>query len=57
MNIRGIAEIIDGKVKCCGEKLFANIEYAFSSDLKSDILKQKNILELKTSTAVNCPGI
>lgn len=46
MTIREIAEKIDGRVVCCEEKLSTVIEYAFSSDLMSDVLtvKKENIL-------------
>jgi hypothetical protein len=38
MTIKEITEIIDGKVICCEERLSTNVEYAFSSDLMSDVL-------------------
>jgi serine kinase of HPr protein (carbohydrate metabolism regulator) len=38
MTIKEITEIIDGKVICCEEKLTTCVEYAFSSDLMSDVL-------------------
>jgi len=38
MTIKEITEIIDGKVICCEEKLNTCVEYAFSSDLMSDVL-------------------
>jgi serine kinase of HPr protein (carbohydrate metabolism regulator) len=38
MTVREITEIIDGKVICCEERLSTNVEYAFSSDLMSDVL-------------------
>jgi predicted transcriptional regulator len=38
MTIKEIAEIIDGKVICCEEKLTTRVEYAFASDLMSDVL-------------------
>jgi predicted transcriptional regulator len=46
MTIKEIAETISGRVICCEEKLPLNIEYAFSSDLMSDVLKvdKENIL-------------
>ncbi len=46
MTIRDIADKIDGRVLCCEDKLSTVIEYAFSSDLMSDVLtvKKENIL-------------
>jgi hypothetical protein len=38
MTIKEITGIIDGKVICCEEKQSTYIEYAFSSDLMSDVL-------------------
>ncbi len=38
MNIKEISERIDGKVKCCEDRLSTSIEYAFASDLMSDVL-------------------
>jgi hypothetical protein len=38
MTIKEITEIIDGKVICCEERLSTCVEYAFSSDLMSDVL-------------------
>lgn len=38
MTIKEIAEIIDGKVICCEGKLTTRVEYAFASDLMSDVL-------------------
>jgi hypothetical protein len=38
MTVKEIVELIDGKVICCEEKLSANVEYAFASDLMSDVL-------------------
>jgi hypothetical protein len=38
MIIKEIAEIIDGKVICCEDKLNISVEYAFASDLMSDVL-------------------
>jgi predicted transcriptional regulator len=38
MTIKEITEIIDGKVICCEDKLATCVEYAFSSDLMSDVL-------------------
>jgi predicted transcriptional regulator len=46
MTIREIAEIIDGKVICCEDKISTSVEYAFSSDLMSDVLtvEKENLL-------------
>jgi predicted transcriptional regulator len=46
MTIREIAKIIDGRVICCEDKLSTNVEYAFSSDLMSDVLtiEKENLL-------------
>lgn len=46
MTIREIAEIIDGKVICCEDRASASVEYAFSSDLMSDVLtiEKENLL-------------
>jgi hypothetical protein len=46
MTIREIAEIIDGKVICCEDKVSTSVEYAFSSDLMSDVLtiEKENLL-------------
>lgn len=46
MTIKEIAERINGRVVCCEDKLSTMIEYAFSSDLMSDVLtvKKENIL-------------
>jgi serine kinase of HPr protein (carbohydrate metabolism regulator) len=38
MTIKEIADRIDGKVICCKEKLSTSVEYAFASDLMSDVL-------------------
>lgn len=52
MTIKEIAEIIDGKVICCEEKLSTYVEYAFSSDLMSDVLTvEKENLVLITGLA------
>ncbi len=52
MTIKEITRIIDGKVICCEEKLPNNIEYAFSSDLMSDVLTiEKENLVLITGLA------
>jgi predicted transcriptional regulator len=46
MTIKEITEIIDGRVICCEERLSTNVEYAFSSDLMSDVLtvEKENLL-------------
>jgi predicted transcriptional regulator len=38
MTIEEITELIDGKVICCEENVSASVEYAFASDLMSDVL-------------------
>jgi predicted transcriptional regulator len=46
MTIREIAEIIDGRVICCEDRVSTSVEYAFSSDLMSDVLtiEKENLL-------------
>jgi len=46
MTIRDISGIIDGKVICCEDLLSTSVEYAFASDLMSDVLTvdKENIL-------------
>lgn len=46
MTIRDIARLINGKVLCCEERLATSVEYAFASDLMSDVLTvdRENIL-------------
>jgi serine kinase of HPr protein (carbohydrate metabolism regulator) len=46
MTIKEITEIIDGKVICCEEKQDYKIDYAFASDLMSDVLtvEKENML-------------
>lgn len=46
MNIKDITEIIEGKVICCHDKLATTVEYAFASDLMSDVLtvEKENML-------------
>jgi len=46
MTIKEITGIIDGKVICCEEKTSTNVEYAFASDLMSDVLtiEKENLL-------------
>ncbi len=38
MTLQEIVGLVDGKVCCCGESLDKTIEYAFASDLMSDVL-------------------
>ena len=38
MTIKDITEKIDGHIICCEDKENTNVEYAFSSDLMSDVL-------------------
>jgi hypothetical protein len=52
MTVRDITGIIDGRVICCEEKLSIPIEYAFSSDLMSDVLTvEKDNMVLITGLA------
>jgi hypothetical protein len=52
MTIKEITEIVDGKVICCEEKTSTCVEYAFSSDLMSDVLTvEKENLVLITGLA------
>lgn len=46
MTISDIAKKIDGKIVCSEEKSTEEVEYAFSSDLMSDVLKveRENVL-------------
>jgi predicted transcriptional regulator len=46
MTIKEITGIIDGKVICCEEKISTTVEYAFASDLMSDVLtiEKENLL-------------
>ena len=46
MTIRDIVDKIEGRVLSCEDKLSTEIEYAFSSDLMSDVLtvRKENIL-------------
>jgi predicted transcriptional regulator len=47
MTISDISERVNGKVVCCNEKISTEIEYAFASDLMSDVLtveKEKLVL-------------
>lgn len=38
MKLKEVASIIEGKVLCCKDKLDQEVEFAFSSDLMSDVL-------------------
>jgi serine kinase of HPr protein (carbohydrate metabolism regulator) len=38
MTIKRLTELIEGKVICCEEKISSSVEYAFASDLMSDVL-------------------
>jgi hypothetical protein len=52
MTIKEITGLIDGKVLCCEEKNSTNIEYAFASDLMSDVLTiEKDNMVLITGLA------
>lgn len=52
MNIKEITSLIDGKVICCKEKLSTVVEFAFASDLMSDVLTiEKDNLILITGLA------
>jgi hypothetical protein len=46
MTIKEITGIIDGRVISCREKMSASVEYAFASDLMSDVLtiEKENML-------------
>jgi hypothetical protein len=46
MTIEEIIGIVDGKVFCCEDRLNTSVEYAFASDLMSDVLTvdRENIL-------------
>jgi predicted transcriptional regulator len=46
MTIKEIIGIVDGKVFCCEERLNNSVEYAFASDLMSDVLtvEKENML-------------
>ena len=52
MTVKEIAGIINGRVICCGDKLPTSLEYAFASDLMSDVLTiEKDNLILITGLA------
>lgn len=54
MTISNIARAINGKIRCGEDKLSANIDYAFASDLMSDVLTvQKENILLITGLANN----
>lgn len=46
MKLREVCSVVDGKVVCGEERLDQNVEYAFASDLMSDVLtvKKENFL-------------
>ncbi|MBK7713232.1 MAG: hypothetical protein IPN67_12145 [Bacteroidales bacterium] len=46
MTIKDIISIIDGKVFCCEDRVDNSVEYAFASDLMSDVLtvEKENML-------------
>jgi hypothetical protein len=52
MTIKEITGLINGKVLCCEEKNSTNVEYAFASDLMSDVLTiEKDNMVLITGLA------
>ena len=38
MTLQEITQLVDGKVFCCEDRLNTTVEYAFASDLMSDVL-------------------
>jgi len=42
MKLRDIVQIVDGEVMCGHEQLDLTVEYAFASDLMSDVLTLKH---------------
>ena len=46
MTIQEITGIVNGRVICCEEKLTTSVEFAFASDLMSDVLtvEKENML-------------
>ena len=46
MKLKDIIGLVDGKVFCCEDRLDISFEYAFASDLMSDVLtvRKDNIL-------------
>lgn len=52
MTIQRLTELIEGRVICCEEKISNSVEYAFASDLMSDVLTiEKENLVLITGLA------
>jgi hypothetical protein len=52
MTVKEISGLIDGKILCCEEKNSDNIEFAFASDLMSDVLTiEKDNMVLITGLA------
>ena len=52
MTIKEITNLIEGKVLCCEEKISSVVEFAFASDLMSDVLTiEKDNLILITGLA------
>lgn len=41
MNLKEIAQLVDGKILCGKENIEAVVDYAFASDLMSDVLTIK----------------
>src|SRR5512133_1573528 len=46
MTIERITELVEGRVICCEDKASTSVEYAFASDLMSDVLtiEKENML-------------
>lgn len=46
MTIKRITELVEGRVICCEDKISTSVEYAFASDLMSDVLtiEKENML-------------
>ena len=40
MTIKEIIGLVDGKVVCCEERLNTSVEFAFASDLMSDVISE-----------------
>ena len=52
MKLKGVAEILNGKIVCGKENLDKEVEFAFASDLMSDVLTiQKDNIILLTGLA------
>jgi hypothetical protein len=52
MTVKEITGLIDGRVLCCEDMTSTNVEFAFASDLMSDVLTlEKNDLVLITGLA------